>query len=55
MKYILNLKLNNILSNKLSDKDGVIYPDKFLCDLLEIDEKPSTFIKIMGASRKVFE
>ena len=45
-KYVINHSLTNEI--------GIITPDKFLCGLLEIENKPCTFIKLMGASKNVF-
>ena len=39
---------------RLTNDHGIICPDAFLCDLLDIESKPCTFIKLMGASKKVF-
>jgi hypothetical protein len=43
-----------ILSRNLTNEKGVINPDKFLTSLLEIENSPCTFIRLMGAARKVF-
>jgi hypothetical protein len=43
-----------IIGRDLSDETGVINPDKFLCQLLQIEASPCTFIKLMGAARNVF-
>ncbi len=43
-----------IIGRDLSDETGVINPDKFLCQLLQIESTPCTFIKLMGAARNVF-
>jgi hypothetical protein len=43
-----------IVKHDLSDEMGIITPDTFLCDLLKLETKPCTFIKLMGASVHVF-
>jgi hypothetical protein len=45
---------NYIVDHDLSDEIGIITPDTFLCDLLKIENKPCTFVKLMGASINVF-
>ena len=43
-----------VIGRELSDETGIITPDKFLCDLVDIKSEPCTFIKLMQAARKVF-
>lgn len=43
-----------VIGRSLCDETGIITPDKFLCELLQIESEPCTFMKLMGASRNVF-
>jgi hypothetical protein len=43
-----------VINHGLCNEVGIIKPDKFLCSLLQIEEKECTFIKLMGTSKNVF-
>lgn len=43
-----------VIARELCDEIGNITPDKFLCELLQIESEPCTLIKLMGAARNVF-
>lgn len=44
-----------VVGRSLCDKIGNITPDKFLCELLQIEYKTCTFMTLMGAARNVFK